>query len=1011
MPNIVAQVRIEDKRPEKYEKKDIAPFRRKLPVFTKSLEPPTLPYVLQALVLSGAELPTFGLLSQPLRVRVNMGVYDISTKPAKWENGVCRWNEFIKSNKLFLPRDLTQLPDIFIYLVREDNKPVCFKRLSPVLAGNTLLGFSQPTDWVLLQEDKCIDALSKDVFPGNVLIKVGFGLFDDGVKAEDAWKRDLEMSKQAKPYQVRVHIYQARNLPAADANGLCDPYFKVNFMGHSQTSAKKKKTIFPVYYQTLLFDNMVIPDYENFAFASQVCLRLYDSDLDGDDYLGEPALPLPVLGGSASVWPAFLSEESEMDILYSSKQCAISLLVLVFGLVLVLIPPFNSLSPLLAGTTFFNMKDAVVTPDPDDPLPDPMWREFFFEVPGDSQGAVLMHVQLIPTNGTQVPKVPASIVPESRTAIIEFIVIGIRDMAPFNFQNMQNPFLAIELNSFGSTFLSETKPSKKPEPMNPNYLERILMPVELPLNSIYTTPLLIKAHDSRLGGYLKPIVGVCQIDLLTKLPWCLETYKPPRTDIFFAGGGALGVGSGGADASAAGPLGNSDEIALKAFEMVQSRADALEDDLIASQEPISVDNYIRDRVAMDDTGAGIFGALNHIRTADYSDGGKKKGKKGIDVFGDPDLEDDDQPPAWLKNRDKLDAGLEDKFETTPFETYTLTRGQVNGFLGSTIKTVGRLKGLVRVVGTKEEADAEPLLPEQLMSQLLKPKHYVMRLYALRAFQLAEMDFDIFGGKAKSDPYLRVRLGKKIFNDRQNAVDDVLEADIYKVITMEVELPGISGLHIDIMDKDLVGSDDLIGSTQIDLEDRWFDLRWQDYGKENMVLPGSAPAAPAAGAPPAGKDAIAPLQTVRWKTKPIERRSLYAPGQQQSQGVMECYLDLMTQEEASAFPPDDVALPPKAIFEVRVVIWKTKNVPPMDSLEGMSDLFVKCWPEGCQPQETDTHWRCKKGKASFNWRCLFDVELGPNTRAMKFPYFHLQLWDRDLLKWNDCAGEGVINLGR
>lgn len=27
--------------------------------------------------------------------------------------------------------------------------------------------------------------------------------------------------------------------------------------------------------------------------------------------------------------------------------------------------------------------------------------------------------------------------------------------------------------------------------------------------------------------------------------------------------------------------------------------------------------------------------------------------------------------------------------------------------------------------------------------------------------------------------------------------------------------------------------------------------------------------------------------------------------------------------------------------------------------------------------------------------------------MKFPYFHLQLWDRDILKWNDCAGEGKV----
>jgi hypothetical protein len=61
-----------------------------------------------------------------------------------------------------------------------------------------------------------------------------------------------------------------------------------------------------------------------------------------------------------------------------------------------------------------------------------------------------------------------------------------------------------------------------------------------------------------------------------------------------------------------------------------------------------------------------------------------------------------------------------------------------------------------------------------------------------------------------------------------------------------------------------------------------------------------------------------------------------------------------------------------------------------NLLGMSDLFVKCWPEGCAPQETDTHWRCKKGKASWNYRLLFEVELGHSTKAMKFPYFHIQV---------------------
>lgn len=146
-------------------------------------------------------------------------------------------------------------------------------------------------------------------------------------------------------------------------------------------------------------------------------------------------------------------------------------------------------------------------------------------------------------------------------------------MAPYNFQNIQNPFLQIELNSFGTTFMSETKTSKKPEPMNPNFLERIMMPVELPENSIFTTPLLIKAKDTRLGGWMKPIVGVCQIDLLNKLPWCEEYYKPPRTDIFFRETTMVQEGTGTADLL---PGGNADDIAIKAIELQNQRRQELE---------------------------------------------------------------------------------------------------------------------------------------------------------------------------------------------------------------------------------------------------------------------------------------------------------------------------------------------------------------------------------------------------------------------------------------------------
>ena len=40
-------------------------------------------------------------------------------------------------------------------------------------------------------------------------------------------------------------------------------------------------------------------------------------------------------------------------------------------------------------------------------------------------------------------------------------------------------------------------------------------------------------RDTRLGGRLKPIVGVCLIDLTTKIPWCEDTSIPIVPDVDF----------------------------------------------------------------------------------------------------------------------------------------------------------------------------------------------------------------------------------------------------------------------------------------------------------------------------------------------------------------------------------------------------------------------------------------------------------------------------------------------
>lgn len=41
-------------------------------------------------------------------------------------------------------------------------------------------------------------------------------------------------------------------------------------------------------------------------------------------------------------------------------------------------------------------------------------------------------------------------------------------------------------------------------------------------------------------------------------------------------------------------------------------------------------------------------------------------------------------------------------------------------------------------------------------------------------------------------------------------------------------------QIEVMDYDTIGKDDLIGKTVIDLEDRWFDTRWQVRVPESQV---------------------------------------------------------------------------------------------------------------------------------------------------------------------------------
>lgn len=60
------------------------------------------------------------------------------------------------------------------------------------------------------------------------------------------------------------------------------------------------------------------------------------------------------------------------------------------------------------------------------------------------------------------------------------------------------------------------------------------------------------------------------------------------------------------------------------------------------------------------------------------------------------------------------------------------------------------------------------------------------------------------------------------------------------------------------------------------------------------------------------------------------------------------------------------------YELRVVVWDTKDVVCAD-VEGTSDIFIKAWMNDKDKKETDTHFRCSNGKASFNYRLVYNAK--------------------------------------
>ncbi|XP_011828124.1 PREDICTED: otoferlin [Mandrillus leucophaeus] len=379
----------------------------------------------------------------------------------------------------------------------------------------------------------------------------------------------------------------------------------------------------------------------------------------------------------------------------------------------------------------------------------------------------------------------------------------------------------------------------------------------------------------------------------------------------------------------------------------------------------------------------------------------------------------------------------DNFEDW-LHTFNLLRGKTGDDEdGSTEeeRIVGRFKGSLCVYkvplpeDVSREAGYDPTYGMFQGIPSNDPINVLVRVYVVRATDLHPADIN-----GKADPYIAIRLGKTDIRDKENYISKQLNPVFGKSFDIEASFPMESMLTVAVYDWDLVGTDDLIGETKIDLENRFYSKHratcgiaqtysthgyniWRDPMKPSQILtrlckdskvdgphfgpPGRVKVANRVFTGPSEiedengqrkpTDEHVALSALRhWEDIPragcrlvpehVETRPLLNPDKPGiEQGRLELWVDMFPMDMPAPGTPLDISPRKPKKYELRVIIWNTDEVVLEDddffTGEKSSDIFVRGWLKGQQEdkQDTDVHYHSLTGEGNFNWRYLFPFD--------------------------------------
>lgn len=256
--------------------------------------------------------------------------------------------------------------------------------------------------------------------------------------------------------------------------------------------------------------------------------------------------------------------------------------------------------------------------------------------------------------------------------------------------------------------------------------------------------------------------------------------------------------------------------------------------------------------------------------------------------------------------------------------------------------------------------------------------YVSRLYVYEARHLSPR-VGMFSPSETADPFLVVRNGldpEETQNTRPVARVNSVNPEIQQVFELVTEFPKNNLLEVQVWNKDDIIGDDMIGQYTFDVE----DLLVRAGGGTTFL--------------------------------PAKFYSLFTPTSVMTQGKLKMKLDILTEDESRRIRADEMQNADPLSYELRMVLWKTKDVRMPDEKDKDKDVDQKMFIttnfdgvyNGDTIKATDVAWFSAAGAAEWNWRMVYRFKL-----PCLVPRIKISMWDECVMTDSEAVGEVNYNL--